>query len=886
MWLKRTKYILTTLGLLSFLIFSLFIAIAFVYEKEIKKQAVLELNSHLNSKVEVEEIELTALDQFPKISLKFKNIFIKDVVSNNQNDTLIFSEKLYLNFDFIDVLRGDYEVKKVVFDNSTINIKVDESGNENYLIWISDSSNNNAVNFSLEEVVFNDLSFKYFNQINNQDYHFNSSSITLNGDFFKANFSLAVNGDVDVVKFTSNHVTYLKSKKATLDINLQVDLLTKNYQFTNSLLFIEGMPFKINGHYVVNETATINLNIIGNEIQIGQIFRVFPINTLKVISTYKAKGVFEFEASIVGELSNSKSPFVSANFAINDGSVTEIESATELASIFLLGNYSSRIKKEKERLVISNFSAVIGSEKCKGNIEISNFNQPMINGEFSANLPLSEILKFTTLNWGEIEGRLNSNLKFNFNYNKNLENYNLKKLEGIFVLNNFSLINSNKNVYLKNVKGEFYTSGEQLLGSKIKGELNDSKLVSELSIVNFKKLLTLENSIPKIHAQVHLDQLLVDPFLSNENNNETNLFSIQDSVDLKISLNVKRVIYNSFKAKNLKGQLDINNGNLYFNNISLNGNKGGYQLELAISKQDESNYIFFVQGNAQNIAISNFFLEFDNFGQQYLTGDHLKGTSNVDFKLTLPFKNDLSYAENDIKALANLSIKNGELINHESVLAMGEFLNESKLAKTFIDVEKLSKSLKHISFSDLKNSIEIINGKIKVPKMEISSNVLDFNLSGVHFFNDSIDYNIAFRLKDLLSRKNKIIEGVEVKDNSAGKMVFVRMYGTTEDPVFELDRKSKKEQFHEKKKEEKQEIKAVLKDEFGVFSKDSTIEKKKANDTTVFELEWEEEKEENDESKLELKKEKPKKEKKLNKWLKKLGVEEEKEKEVIFEIDQ
>ena len=45
--------------------------------------------------------------------------------------------------------------------------------------------------------------------------------------FFKSNFSLAVNGDVDVVKFSSNQVTYLKSKKANLDINLQVDLFDK-----------------------------------------------------------------------------------------------------------------------------------------------------------------------------------------------------------------------------------------------------------------------------------------------------------------------------------------------------------------------------------------------------------------------------------------------------------------------------------------------------------------------------------------------------------------------------------------------------------------------------------------------------------------------------------
>ena len=55
------------------------------------------------------------------------------------------------------------------------------------------------------------------------------------------------------------------------------------------------------------------------------------------------------------------------------------------------------------------------------------------------------------------------------------------------------------------------------------------------------------------------------------------------------------------------------------------------------------------------------------------------------------------------------------------------------------------------------------------------------------------------------------------------------------------------------------------------FLKTQLLEKKKANDTTVFELEWEEETEGNDESKPELKKEKPKKEKKLNKWLKKLG---------------
>ena len=99
MWLRRTKNIFTILGLISFATISLFIAITFLYEEEIKKQAIEELNNHLSSKVELDEIELTALEQFPNIALKFSNIRIKDHTLL-QNRYLLFSKRLYLNFNF------------------------------------------------------------------------------------------------------------------------------------------------------------------------------------------------------------------------------------------------------------------------------------------------------------------------------------------------------------------------------------------------------------------------------------------------------------------------------------------------------------------------------------------------------------------------------------------------------------------------------------------------------------------------------------------------------------------------------------------------------------------------------------------------------------------
>ena len=124
--------------------------------------------------------------------------------------------------------------------------------------------------------------------------------------------------------------------------------------------------------------------------------------------------------------------------------------------------------------------------------------------------------------------------------------------------------------------------------------------------------------------------------------------------------------------------------------------------------------------------------------------------------------------------------------------------------------------------------------------MQIRSNVLDFNLSGVHQFNDTIDYKLSFRLKDVLKRKKKTIEGIEVKDEDLGKILFLRMYGTTENPLFEMDRINKKTQRKENQQQEKQELKSILNQEMGLFDSDTIIDNTPSSDTTIFELEWEE----------------------------------------------
>ena len=130
-----------------------------------------------------------------------------------------------------------------------------------------------------------------------------------------------------------------------------------------------------------------------------------------------------------------------------------------------------------------------------------------------------------------------------------------------------------------------------------------------------------------------------------------------------------------------------------------------------------------------------------------------------------------------------------------------------------------------------------------------------------------------------------------IKDDGLGKIIYLKMYGSVDDPQFKIDKEEKKENFKENLNKEKQTVKSILNEEIGLFSKDSTITKQKEKkDTTIFEIEWEEEtKEANSKSSNQTTKEKDtpkKKNRKLNKFLKKIGVEEEEKKEVEFEIDQ
>jgi hypothetical protein len=227
------------------------------------------------------------------------------------------------------------------------------------------------------------------------------------------------------------------------------------------------------------------------------------------------------------------------------------------------------------------------------------------------------------------------------------------------------------------------------------------------------------------------------------------------------------------------------------------------------------------------------FYQLNNFGQQHLREEHLKGLLTADIQFGSVWSNTFEVDLSTIYAQASLTIENGELNHFGPIEGL-----ESQLKK---------KDFSNIKFATLKTQVTIKDKLITIPATTISNDVLDVDINGTHTFDNQIDYHVSVLYSQLFNKdKNKQNEFGQVEDDGLhNERYFFRITGTTENPIYvKMDKQAYKENIIQKVQTEKQNLKDILNKEFKWFKKDSTKVKdpKKPEDKTTnqeFNLEWE-----------------------------------------------
>ena len=124
--------------------------------------------------------------------------------------------------------------------------------------------------------------------------------------------------------------------------------------------------------------------------------------------------------------------------------------------------------------------------------------------------------------------------------------------------------------------------------------------------------------------------------------------------------------------------------------------------------------------------------------------------------------------------------------------------------------------------------------------MDIYNNALNLNITGTHTFENILDYNVKLSLSELLKKKRKpqSNEFEEEDEKTKGINMYLRIKGPIDKLTYEFDRKGAKAQLKQDVKQEKEVIKEILKQEFGI-KKDTSLKKIEKKNDNNDELEFE-----------------------------------------------
>ncbi|MEN8811623.1 MAG: AsmA-like C-terminal region-containing protein [Flavobacteriales bacterium] len=882
---KKLKRIILVLAALFLLVLVSGFVLANIYEKEIKKYAIDEVNTYLKAKLKIEEddVSFSFFKKFPNASLNFSNLLIEE---ENSKDTLLFAENFSLEFGLGSLFSGNYEVKEIDLDDAHLNLIVDNKGEENYIFWKKSEQTDSteaSLTFSLKEVNFNRVEINYTNEQTKNLAQFTLNSAQFAGDFALDSSVLSIQSDLWISSIQNDSTVYFNEKSSLLSVEKAV-FDKDNVRLEKGSLKVGEMSLDLNAIFNLNKQKN-TISAVAKNVEISEVFSLMPNEVSEKLKAYKTDGFVNGNIEIK---TNKKEtiPRIKADFHIEKGTVTESNSGVKLQDLALDGNYE-----------LSPFTQKIELTKGKGRLSGGEFE---LNGKLlgttiqtiltniKGNFKLDELAQF--LNVASIEnmgGTLNLNNEFRGSYRDG--NLSVSEFLGTAKLNEASLkLKNNKTSYTNfngNITFNRFKSNASLTGNYGNSDLSISSQFSNFIPYLFNNQ-TLDANIYVQSKFLELDELLGNEKAEVEQGMDTSGVKIPNDITATLRVSVEKLTYQKHELEQVSGSLAMNGNGIRTNDLLFVSNKGKINLKGSLTANNQG---FELKSDIVlgQIDISDLLLRFNNFEQNVVRSEHLTGRANAIISIQSTLNEHLELDLNSLIVNTEYSISEGELKNLELFEEIGDYLKSNVISKNIVKVDELSKRLKLVKFSEFSNTLEIRDRMIHIPSMIIKTSAMDIGLYGTQSFDFDINYGINLRLKDILTKKKDTEDGYIVDDGS-GARLFLLMTGTIDKPVFKLDKEGRKNYKEEQRAQEKGNVKGILKDEFGLFKNDSSAKKspEKPKAKPKFEVEWEENKSTpTTPKKSESQEETEERAKKRKTWLDKLKGEEEKKKKVGFEVE-
>lgn len=800
------------------ILFMTLILLSYAFEDKINTITVEALNKNLKSEIKVGAISFSVIRNFPYASVVFNNI--KCVGSHTEsfpNQEFFVAKKVKLLFSLTNLFSSNYHIKKIIVTDASLKLLADKGGRINYDIF-KPNEKEGSVSFEIEKAELENIHFyQYFKAKRfEEEIHFNK--LIASGNFTDDIFSFSLNTNAFVHFISSNNQPWLSEKNIELTGIIAVDQKANKISFNDANAKVEQLSLNGKGEIITNDTVTkMNLFFSSSNTSAKELLSVLPKGILPAqFNDYQFKGNVNAELSINGTSSNTDSPVMAFRFSVDKTDIVPENTQYALRNVATSGFFTTK-KSEKNPvsyLHLQNFSALLENKPVMADIEIENFSNPYYRISAVGEISIATLLKYVSIDTLETASGI---LKINGQFKGQAGKTSSYISSGYLEVKSVSFRLKHKPVDFKNFNGSFAFNGNDVTINSLSGAVGKSNIEAKGSIKNLYSWMLQEDQHIYVEGDIATEVLYLDELMQSDINTDTiTKLDFADDLELDMNIRAQKATFKKFTAEQITGSFNLKNKILSTNSIRFNAVDGNVYLQGSINANKPDSLLITYDASIKVLNIQKLFYQMGNFGQDILTEKNLKGSVTSTIQFASVWSKQLYINKDKIYATADITISNGELINFDPMLKLSKFVKGT--------------DLRNIKFSTLRNNISIGNQKIMIPVMEINSTALNITASGIHSFENVVDYKIKLRMSELLGKKVKNLntEFGTIEDDGMGSLnLLLSMKGPLENPKFSYDKKSVEENITKNVKEGKDNFLKIIKEEFKNNEPKKKIEEEK-----------------------------------------------------------
>jgi hypothetical protein len=809
------------------------------FEPEVRDAVVYELNRHLSVPVEVEDINLSLIQRFPYASLRFSNVVVPET-GKTEPDTLIFIHDLYLQIGLLDFFRKNYSVSEAEINRGFFRMEILGVGQNNYKFWKT-SKDSSGSTLTIKDIEINDFTYQ-LSTYEGLEMEIEVIEGRANGNFGEDVFSLESRVDLIARSIGYADQKLYRDLAVAGNVTLLIDGKNRRYEFDSPSIAMGKEDFALLGTYVDSGDDPVwEVNLRSERTDLQDAVNLVPIPNGKVFQTYAPEGKANFELNI-----DTKKGFDLALRCTNlEGKFVHVESGGSAEVYSGSGDYS--LKDGISTLDIERLQAALGPGRFTTGGTLIDFDSPKFDLALDGRMDLEELKDFLNIRYAEvlagrldIRGRLLGQIEGpEIDAEKLLRGVNF---HGGITLENGVFKTSGRSETFEEIKGNFEIVDNAIAAKGLEAVVGSNRFSIEGKIHNALPYLVGKGEKLEITADLYSDHLDLSEFITERKGGENQTaLKLPRDVAFNLAIEVGSLTYKNFLAEEVSGRAIYRNGLFTLNPVDLKLASGRFKGGVRL-REAAGGFAVASRGVLEGMDVSRLFAAFDDFGQKVIAQDQIEGLLLAKVDLTCTLDSLLRIDATSVKADADVKIDNGKLKRVRSLMDIAEFIEGNAVWDAFVKTDILKKELEEVEFATLENQLSIADRRITIPEMQISTSVLDLTASGVHDFDNRIDYSVSFRLSELLQTGREADEEFGyVVDDGSGLNIFMRMTGTVDDPRFESDKAKAREKRKEKFQEEKSTFKGILKEEFGLFKSDTSLSappREEEKDKILFEVEW------------------------------------------------